>query len=106
MSVPLSPFTGHYLEIEGTVPSAETLIGTAKTIRIVELILTNITASDVTVTIKNNEATPLTEAAFVVSANDQITPSYEGGWKLTSGIRLSDGSGASIRYQIKGYKEY
>lgn len=104
--MPDQPFLGQWYEAEGTVPSAETLIGTAKTVRIVELILTNITASDVTVTLKNNEGTPLTEATFVVSARDQIDPTYANGWKFTSGIRMSDGSGSSIRYQIKGWKEY
>lgn len=104
--MPDQPFLGQYYEVEGTVPSAETLIGTAKTVRIVELILTNTSSTDKTVTIKNNEGTPVTEAAFVVSAYDQIAPKFEYGWKFNSGIRISDAVGSAVRYQIKGYKEY
>lgn len=104
--MPDQPFLGQWYEVEGTVPSAETLIGTAKTLRIVEFILTNTSATDNTVTIKNNEGTPVTEAVFVVSAYDQIAPTFKNGWKFTGGIRISDAVGSEVRYQIKGYKEY
>lgn len=107
MSLPIPAPPGSYYEYEGTVPSAETLIqSSAKTVRIYQLILTNISAGDITVTMKNNEGTPVTEAAFIVSANDQIAPTFEGGWKFKSGIRVSDGDGTAVRIQIKGFKEY
>lgn len=106
MSLPIPPFPGTYYSYEGTVPNAEALLESkAKTLHIVQLILTNITAADVEVTLKNNESTPATEAVLVISANDQEVYTYQGGWKFKSGLRSVADTANAVRIQIKGYRE-
>ena len=70
-----------------------------------QVILTNTSASDVTVTITSAEGSPTTEAAIVVSSYDQWVRSYDQGWEFTNGMKASASSGSAVRVQIWGFQK-
>lgn len=70
-----------------------------------QIILTNISADDVTVTLTTGESSPGTEATIVVSARDQWTRDYEQGWEFTQGIKGSASANGAIQAQIWGYQK-
>lgn len=88
----------------GTAPDSETLIssGDPSKVFVGEIILTNITSDQVTVTLKNNESSPVTKGVFVIEGNDQWSRSYEFGWDFTSGIRISADTADAVNVHIFG----
>lgn len=70
-----------------------------------QLLLTNTTNVDVSVTLTTNESSPTTEGVLIVSANDQVIKDYGSDrgpwWFFASGLKIL-GTAAGVRYQITG----
>lgn len=91
---------------DGTLPNSETAItGSVYKVYIGEVILTNITGSQVTVTLKTNEASPVTKAVIVIEGNDQWTGNYANGWDFTNGIRVACSAASAVSAQIYGKQQ-
>ena len=92
---------------KGTLSDSSALITPNSTYSayVKQLILTNTTASDVTVTLTTGESSPVTEWPVVVSAYDQIVREYEQGWEFAQGIKASASTGSAIRAQIWGFQK-
>lgn len=72
---------------------------------IVQMILTNIGATDQTVTISSNAGT-VTQASIVVSAHDQFSKKYDEAWDIVGGLTISCDANNAIQAQIYGRKNY
>jgi hypothetical protein len=90
---------------ELTTSAASLNTGPVNPAYIKQIILTNIGADDVTVTLTSGESSPATEATIVVSGRDQWTRTYDQGWEFTQGIRGSASANSAIRAQIWGYQK-
>ena len=86
---------------KGTVADSESALNAATTF-VTSLIISNISANDVSLTLKSNETVPVTQYNTTYSAGDHRSFEYPEGWEFTSGIRAVASAASSIHVQIIG----
>lgn len=87
------------------LPNSLDTLSNTNCIYVKEIVLTNMTANDVTVTLTTAESSPSFSWPVVVSANDQVVRTYAQGWDFPSGVKASASSGSAIHAQIWGYQK-
>lgn len=90
-------------EAKGYVPSSTATLDSSGSIWVTSLIISNIdTSTDVTLTLTNAEATPLTLYKNIFPPGDHREFVYEEGWEFTGGMKWVASNASMLYVQVLG----